>query len=483
MSKIYDCIKRYSENNPDNISLTYREGESYLQINYRQLYDSINTLSNYLAEYKGKTIAIVGNNKLEYAICLLSIICNIGNAFLIDKEQNEDDIAKVFAQRNPDLIIVDDDLNLVFESYEVLTFSKVKEILSEKKNFDNDAHFSGNLILHTSGTTGVPKCVLLNETNYFGVIPELNRKWNVTSEQSCMLIIPLYHIYALVCLFHGLFAGINNILEYDYKRLNTLLAETKPCLFMGVPLMYNRIKDVIFEKSGKKVKTAIKISNVLRKIGIDVRKKIFKDIHTYFGGQYVFGCSAGSVLPYETNKFFNDVGLPVYNVYGMTETSGPIAINYKNHNDYKSVGEILDVNHVKIINKDCEGVGSVYVKGGNVFDGYLKDDKQECFLDGYFDTGDIGYIKDKFLYVIGRKKNILIGDNGKNISPEEINKKILKNTKIHDCNVIMEDNRLTAIVNTDLSEDELKKYIESINNKLPLYKNICKFKIIDKKVK
>lgn len=237
------------------------------------------------------------------------------------------------------------------------------------------------------------------------------------------------------------------------------------------------------KRTKKKIKAAIKISNVLLKVGIDVRKKIFKEIHNYFGGNYIFGCSAGSLLPYATNKFFNDVGLPIYNVYGMTETSGPIAINYKKHNNYKSVGEILDINSVRIINADSLGVGSVFVKGRNVFDGYIDDEKRDYFIDGYFDTGDIGYIKGKYLYVIGRKKNILIGDNGKNISPEEINKKILANNGIHDCNVIMENNRLTAIINTEMSEEELKKYIDKVNSKLPKYKNISNIKITDKKIK
>lgn len=483
MSKIYDRLKQHSEKNPCSVAFTYRETEAYESITYSQLHEYVSTLSNILAEYKGKTIAIIGNNKIEYAICLLSILSNIGNALLIDKEQNEEDIEKIFAQKKPDLIILDDDFNLKFENYTVKKFSDIKKVLQDKREFQNDPRFSGHLILHTSGTTGIPKCVELDEANYYGVIPELNRKWNVTSDQSCMLIIPLYHIYALVSLFHGLYAGINNILEWDFKRLNTLLAETKPCLFMGVPLMYNKIKDAVFEKGEKKIKTAIKISNFLLRLGIDVRKKVFKELHAYLGGNYIFGCSAGSLLPYATNKFFNDVGLPIYNVYGMTETSGPIAINYKGHNNYKSVGEILDVNNVRILNADSEGVGSVFVKGSNVFDGYINDSNKECFIDGYFDTGDIGYIKDNYLYVIGRKKNILIGDNGKNISPEEINKKILANNKIHDCNVIMENNRLTAIINTEMPEDELKAYIDKVNSKLPKYKNIYSIKITDKKIK
>ncbi len=483
MSKLYNYIKKYNDRYPNNISFTYREDSDYKQITYKQLLNYINNLSNYLSEYKNKTIAIIGNNKLEYAISLLAIICNIGNAFLIDKELPKEDIEEIFKQKKPNLIIIDDDIKVHFKDIKIIKFSDIKKYMNIDNNFDNNKSFSGNLILHTSGTTGKSKSVLLNENQYFGVIKELNNKWNVTMDQSCLLIIPLYHIYALTSLFHGLYAGINNILEWDYKRIGSVLSETKPHLFMGVPLMYNKIKDKIFEKNERKVKIAIRFSNMLLKFGIDIRKKVFKDIHNYFGGNYIFGCSAGSLLPYETNKFFNDVGLPIYNVYGMTETSGPIAINYKKHNNYKSVGEILNINKIKILNKNSDGIGSIFVKGSNVFKGYLNDKKKNYFVDDFFETGDLGYINNNYLYVVGRKKNILIGDNGKNVSPEELNQKILKNNKIHDCNVIMENNKLVAIVNSELTDVELDKYIKKVNSKLPNYKKIAKIQNTSKKIK
>jgi len=480
MSKLYDSIIKHDGS---DISITYREENDYKTISYKELREYINTLSSYLLQYKNKTIAIIGNNKLEYVISLLSIICNIGNAFLIDKELSKEDILNIFKQKDPDLIIIDDDINISFSDYKVLKFSDINRIIKDKRKFTYDKSFSGNLILHTSGTTGEPKCVLLREKNYFGVINELNKKWNVTKEQSCLLIIPLYHIYALTSFFHGLYAGINNIVEWDYKKLNKVLTETKPCLFMGVPLMYNKIKDTIMEQSSSKVRIGLIISEVLLFFHIDVRKKIFKKIHDFFGGNYIFGCSAGSMLSYETNKFFNDVGLPIYNVYGMTETSGPIAINYKNNNRFDSSGKILNINKVKIINQDSNGVGSILVKGNNVFDGYLKDKERSCFVGEYFDTGDLGYIKDNSLFVMGRKKNILIGSNGKNLSPEEINNKMLKNNKIHDCKVIMENDKLVAVINTSLTHEEVQEYINKINNKLPKYKRISNFQITDKKVK
>ena len=482
MSKLYDCIKKYAENNSKNISFTYRVGEEYKNINYGQLKEYVDGISGFLSEYKNKTIAIIGNNKIEYAISFLAVVCNIGNAFLIDKELGKEDIEKVFAKCKPDLIILDDDINLSFDDAKIILFSEISEKMISHISFEYDNTFSGNLLLHTSGTTGEVKCVLLNEKKYFSVIKELNDKWDDGSIKSCLLIIPLYHVYALVALFHSIYAGINSILEWDFKRITDVFKETKPHIFMGVPLIYNKIRGSIFEKNEKKVKMAISISNVLLKLGIDVRKKLFKEIHEFFGGNYIFGCSAGTMLPYDTSKFFYDIGLPIYNVYGMTETAGPMAISYLNHNDFNAVGEILDINDIKIIDQNDENIGSIMVKGINVFDGYLNDDNS-CIHDGYFDTGDLGYVKNTFIYVVGRKKNILIGENGINISPNELRELVLKNSMIHECSITMENNRLIALVYSDMPDEELDKYIEKLNRKLPKYKRIYSIRNTSKKIK
>ena len=499
MSKLYEKLEYYAGRTPESKAFTYRREEQYEGISYAALLEYVNSLAASLAEEQGKTIAIIGNNKLEYAVSLLTVLSLIGDAFLIDKELGKEDILHIFDLKKPDLFLMDEELGLSFEEYRVLNFQevqvrmqgivrgKMQSRMHETMRKDNDceatASFAGNLILHTSGTTGEPKCVMLTEENYYGVIPELNRKWEVTSWQSCLLIIPLYHIYALTSLFHGLYAGINNILEWDYQRLQRVLAETKPCLFMGVPLIYNRIKDAVFEKSGAKIKIAVALSNLLFKLGMDVRKKWFSEIHAYFGGNYVFGVSAGSLLPYETSRFFHDVGLPIYNVYGMTETSGPIAINYKKHERPDSVGEVLEVNEVSIEDANGDGVGRICVKGRNVVQGYLNDRKAEGFRGHSFDTGDLGYYRDGYLYVIGRRKNILIGDNGKNIAPEELNQKILKHKGIHDCNVILEKNQLIALVSTELGEQEVRRYLEKVNGTLPRYKRIADVRITKERIK
>jgi long-chain acyl-CoA synthetase len=167
----------------------------------------------------------------------------------------------------------------------------------------------------------------------------------------------------------------------------------------------------------------------------------------------------------------------------MTETAGPVAMNYKKNNDYNSVGKILNVNDVKIKNADSENVGEIWVKGSNVFEGYLGDNEKEYIQDGYFYTGDIGYIKNNFLYVLGRKKNILIGDNGKNIAPEELIRMLIKYKGINDCNIVMRENKLHAIVNTELTYEDVKKIIDEVNSKLANYKKIFDFEITTKNIK
>lgn len=459
MSKVYDRLEYYAKLTPNHRAVTYRVGEEYKFVDYSTLTKMVDLMGCHFKDYKNKTIAIIGHNKLEYVVSLLSILSHIGDAFLIDKELKKEDIEVVFSKKKPDLIILDDEINLEFDNYPVVKFSEVREIIQGDVDFEVDRAHAGNLILHTSGTTGEPKCVCLTEENYYGVIPEINKKWEVVSENSTLYIIPLYHIYAVTTLLNDMYTGADNILEWDYSRVSQVLAQTKPHLFMGVPLMYNRIMEAFMPYAKNKELLAEKVKE-------------------YFGGNYVFGCSAGSLLPEETSRFFNELGLPVYNVYGMTETSGPIAISYKDHNRYDSVGEILDINEVKIIEPDENGIGRVCIKGSNVFSGYLANnfENDECFIDGYFDTGDLGYIKDKFLYVIGRRKDILIGENGKNVSKEELRQKILENPAITECEIEMENNKIVAKVKTSLDEAELDNYIKKINEDLPNYKKIFSLK-------
>lgn len=478
MSKLLSWINKSNTTIENNKAVVYRMGEIYESISYKELYAYILSLSYFLKEYKGKTIAIIGNNKLEYVISLLSVICNIGDAYLIDKELEQEDINSLFEIKKPDLVILDDDINLSFPIKTVL-FSDIQKIINDKHIFTIDDSFSGNLILHTSGSTGQPKCVSLSETQYLFIIKDLNISWKVNSSHSCLFIIPLYHIYALTSLFHGLYAGISNILEYDYARLRDALQKTNPGIFLGVPVIFNKIRNTAYEKAGKKLEFAIFISKFLLLFKLDIRKKLFSEIHNYFGSNYYFSVCGGSLFDPKVNKFFNDIGLPVYNGYGMTETSGPVAICYENNNDYFAVGKILH-NEVTVINPDEKGIGEICISGPNIITEYVNKSLEDTFTDGFFNTGDLGYVKNGFLYITGRKKNILIGDNGKNIAVQELVDRILENKEIYDCTISLHNNRICAALDTSLSRDEINTYMEKVNETLPNYKKISDINIVDK---
>ena len=193
----------------------------------------------------------------------------------------------------------------------------------------------------------------------------------------------------------------------------------------------------------------------------------------------MFGCSAGSTISKDTHQFFDDVGLTIYNVYGMTETSGCVAISYEGHSIHGSVGQILDINTVRIQDPDESGCGEICVKGSNV----CRDALGAEHTDGYFCTGDLGYVKDGFLYITGRKKRILIGANGKNIAPKELEDLVLKEERIQSCTITMEDNRLIAMIRTDLEKQSLSDLIDEINKDLPAYKRISEVRITNSRIK
>lgn len=481
MSRLLKWIENNCDKNRNAITYRNYEDDDYSTISYDELRNYMASLSYYLADYRGKTIAIIGNNKLEYVISLLTTLCHIGNAFVVDKELKKDELKALFNVVKPDLIILDNEIKLNIDEIDILGFDAVTELMKADIKVETDKKFAGNLILHTSGTTGIPKCVELTEEMYLYLIRDLNKAWKVRCEHSCLFVIPLYHIYALISMFHGIYAGIENILEWDYSRLSDVLKKTNPSIFLGVPMIFNKVRDAAYQKGGAKLKFGLKLSRMLLKCGIDIRKKLFKDIHSYFGNNYYFSVSGGSMSNPETNKFFDDIGLPVYNGYGMTETTGPVAICFEGNNLYDSVGKILR-NSVKIVDEDECGIGEIWIAGPNIINHYANSDITSCFSDGYFNTGDIGYIKDGFLYITGRKKEILIGDNGKNISAVELSNKVKQLSGINDCTLKMENNKIIAIIDTSLSRDEIAKHIDAVNGTLPNYKKISSFRIITKGV-
>jgi long-chain acyl-CoA synthetase len=274
----------------------------------------------------------------------------------------------------------------------------------------------------------------------------------------------------------------DNIKEYQVTAMISV-----PILF---EVMYKKIMKGI-EKKGKleTVKKGIKISNFLLKFGIDIRKKLFKEVHDNLGGKARLLVAGGAALDPEAEKGFNNLGFTMYQGYGLTETSPVIAAEDDKYQRIGSIGKAFPSLDVKIVDKNEEGIGEIVVKGPTVMLGYYNNDeatKETIDEDGWLHTGDLATIdKDGYIFISGRKKFVIVLKNGKNIYPEELEtliNKIEGDYKI--CAKIVYDKELMEEIYKTSDEKEIKEVIwreiKNTNKTMPTYKYIKEITITEK---
>jgi long-chain acyl-CoA synthetase len=350
------------------------------------------------------------------------------------------------------------------------------------------------LLVYTSGTTGVAKGVMLSEHNlvssvYYGLQVS-------TVYDSCLSVLPYHHTYEsvsglLVSLHHHSTICINDSLNAVLKNLQLY----KPSYIYLVPafaeLFYARIVKNI-KDSGKEgiFGKMIGVSNALRKVGIDLRKVFFKSVHEAFGGRLKKIVCGGAPIRPEVGQFFGDIGINLINGYGITECSPLVCANQDKFNDYNTAGVKLRCLEWRIDSPNEEGIGEICVKGDVVMLGYYKQPEKtaEVLKDGWFYTGDYGYItKYDQLVITGRKKNIIVLDNGKNIYPEEIEGYIqgidyvtevvvrgLIDEKGHESSLMAE-----LFLSEAKTPEEVLRDIRKVSRELPTYKHVTKAVIRD----
>ena len=282
-------------------------------------------------------------------------------------------------------------------------------------------------LVYTSGTTGTSKGVMLSEKNIIScVISGLQVQ---TIYDVGLSLLPYHHTYEAVCsllvsLHHHTTICINDSVRAVLQNFRLF----KPTHIFIVPALaemyYKRIwRNVEEHGKVKQLKKYIRISNGLRKVGIDARPLFFESIQKNFGGRLCQIASGGAPIHPEVSKFFDDIGMPIVNAYGITECSPGVAVNRLDSLTYNTVGYPIPCVEIRIDNPDESGNGEICVKGDNVMLGYYNDPQRtaEVLHDGWFRTGDYGNLNDKGqLSITGRKKNIIVLKNGKNIYPEEI---------------------------------------------------------------
>ena len=357
------------------------------------------------------------------------------------------------------------------------------------------------MLVYTSGTTGTSKGVMLSLHNlvssvYYGL--QISTVYDTD-----LSVLPYNHTYEAVCgilvsLHHHSTICINDSLRHVADNLKLF----KPDYIMLVPLfvenLYKKIQNTL-EATGKAklINTMIATSNGMRRMGIDMRKKLFKPIHDVFGGRLVKIVCGGAPIRPELAAFFDAIGINLINGYGITECSPLVSANRDYYNDYRSVGVQLPCVELKIDEPNEAGEGEIMVKGDIVMMGYYKkpDVTAEVLSeDGWFRTGDYGRLNDEGqLFITGRKKNLIVLKNGKNVYPEEIEEYLsgipyveevvvyaVKNESGEEtalCAEIYPNEELFAGKTQEERHAAIKSAVEELNKTLPPYKKILKIKL------
>ena len=517
----------------DKTAFEYRNPnnkEEIIKITYQEFEEDTNALGTALSTIltENTHIATIGDNSYDWLTAYLTVLKSNHVFVPIDKELTKDEIFNVLRNSDSEVIFYAGKYEKYVEECKkevpnikyyigfdrekseenVLSYQefkkKGKELLEKGDiSYTSIEHESTDilkLLVFTSGTTGNPKGVMLTEHNlvsavYYGLqVAEIKTK--------CLSVLPYHHTYEsvvgiLVALHKHVDICINDSLKNVLKNLQLY----KPDYIYLVPAFTEVFYKNIWanaKKTGKDtgLKLLIKVSNILRSIGIDKRDVFFKSIHEAFGGNLKEIVCGGAPIRPEIGKFFNDIGVMLLNGYGITECSPLVSVNRPKFNDSSTVGVILPCCEVKIENPNQDGDGEIWVKGDIVMQGYYKEPEKtaKVLKDGWFNTEDYGKINEKGQLVInGRKKNVIVLNNGKNIYPEEIENYVLrvpyvqetivkavKNKKGQEtalCAEVFLNQEKVDEMQVENIEEQLRKDIAKETKELPSYKHVTEVEI------
>ena len=509
----------------------YQENKQEKHLSYRENYERVLWFGTALCHYDlaGKKIAVVGDTHPSYMTAFFATIASNSTIVPLDKDLNDDalidfmNIAEVsaviytasfnrrlinYADRLPAvkyfIPIIDEGEDRAKDN--VIAFNELLEIGRMLYEGGNTAftdiepdldHLAA--ILFTSGTTGTSKGVMLTHRNFVAATNGSDQSMTQFNRKNVFVdCLPMNHSYEITC---GQLAiqnlGATMVINDSIKNVLRNFVKYKPNALMLVPLyvetMYKKIWSEIDKKGmKKKVRTAMKISDALLKVGIDMREKFFSQITGALGGNLKIIVVGGAPMRPEIISDFRSFGIYILEGYGITECSPLVAVNRLGSERPHSVGPAVECCQVRIDKQPGEETGEIVVKGENVMVGYYNNPEATAAVftdDGWFKTGDIGYMdKDGYIYITGRKKNVIILSNGKNVFPEEIEEHLSDRSDVIGESVVLGrpnasgETVITAVIypNPDFSKDKTKEEVEAavraavteVNKSLPVYKQV-----------
>ncbi len=506
---------------------TAKEPE-YIQKTYEETINNVKAVGTKFIELglQGKKIILIGKNRYEWCVSYFAITTSNMIVAPLDVALPDNEIETLVKRSGAEAIIFDKKfVELVkkikkenkkiktlismqdVEDKDVNNFSDIlkqgKKLLEEGNKEYEKIEIDSNkmsIMLFTSGTTNLPKIVMLSQNNICSNISSIAAYVKIYPTDTLLSFLPIHHTFeSTITFLYGFYSGATVAFCDGLRYIQKNLQEYKVSVFVAVPLvletMYKKIQKAIEDKGKTKlINTISKISNILLKLHIDLRKIFFKQVLDNFGGNLRVVLYGAAPMNKETIIGYNNFGIDLIQGYGLTETSPVISAETDKEKRPGSVGLVLDNLEAKIDNPDKDGVGEILVKGPSVMLGYYENEEEtnKAMEDGWFHTGDYGYIdEDKFLYVTGRKKDIIVLKNGKNVYPQEIEFLINKIPGVIEslvylrekdsrdtmlCAKIVYDKEMLKQIEGDKTQEEYKKEIwekvKEMNKTLPIYKRI-----------
>ncbi len=512
---------------PDRYAFRFKVNKKITGITFRELTANIEAFGTAMVQrgYGDCRVGIIGENSYPWFLVFLSTVCGGNIAVPFDKGLTETELETCVLRSGIKVLFYDDKYQNVVDHIKSIHGDKVEfvcmagstsvmeEYLKQGRNAvkggDNsylnmEAYPEDTAVfLFTSGTTSDSKIVMLSHHNIASNIRDMLRMKIFYPTDVNMAFLPFHHSFGLVGCLVFLSSAADNVFCDGLKYVQKNFQEYGVSVFVGVPLLvenlYSKVMKQI-EKQGKMktVRFGLKLSGFLRKIGLDMRRKIFSEIIEKLGGSLRLIISGAASLDPDVSKGLNDFGIITIQGYGLTETSPVLTAERPWSVTPGSVGTPMESVKVRIEDKDENGIGEIVVTGPNIMMGYYNqpEETSQAIVDGWFHTGDLGRIDEKgILFITGRKKNVIVLKNGKNVFPEEIEELILKLPYVNECMMFTREkhNELVlwceiaydssileeeGITEKDLAE-RFAKDLAAINEILPKYKHINHFIITD----
>lgn len=535
-----DMLQKSGEKFGDRPAYVFKTEEGkFREITHKEFREEINCLGTALINLglKDKRIAVISDNRYEWGVAYLATVTGTGVVVPLDKALPNNEIESLIIRSEVEAIFYSNKYDEVMNKIKAQGNTNVKYFISmdlDKK--ENDVYSQkelteqgkklieeGNrefldakinpdimgIMLFTSGTTAMSKAVMLSHKNICANLMDIASVIKLEADDRMLSFLPLHHTFeCTVGFLYPISKGCSIAFCEGIRHIADNIKEFQITTMISVPVLYESMYKKVMkgiEKKGKleTVKKGIKISQFLLKFGIDIRKKIFKEIHDNLGGKARLFVAGGAALDPEAEKGFNELGITMLQGYGLTETSPVIAAEDDKYRRLGSIGKAFPSLDVKIVDPNEEGIGELVAKGPSMMLGYYNNDeatKETIDEEGWLHTGDLARIdKDGYIFISGRKKFVIVLKNGKNIYPEELETLVNKIEGISEsfvygrpeddgdykicCKIVYDKEMMQELYGTT-DEEKLKEIlwqeVKKVNKTMPAYKYIRDISITDK---